>query len=83
MASTPVQVIVLYGDDISGITYKIKKNTKMSKVFDNFCRHKNIQRSMVRFLLDGKRIGEDDTFKTLEMEDRDKILCMSRQEGGC
>mmetsp|Transcript_34611 Transcript_34611/g.83925 ORF Transcript_34611/g.83925 Transcript_34611/m.83925 type:complete len:118 (-) Transcript_34611:245-598(-) len=47
--------------------FKIKKSTKLSKVFIRYARDKNVQLSSLRFLFDGERIEEKDTPKTLEM----------------
>ena len=38
--------------------------------------------SSLRFLLDGERIGADETPKSLELEDQDQIDCVLQQTGG-
>ena len=63
--------------------FKIKKGTKMSKVFDAFAKRKGVQASSLRFLMDGDRVKEDDTPLSLELEDQDMLDCMLEQTGGC
>ena len=63
--------------------FKIKKSTKMSKVFESYASRKGVQSASLRFLLDGERIPPDATPKTLELDDQDQIDCMLEQSGGC
>ena len=62
--------------------FKIKKTTKMSKVFQTYANRKGVQLSSLRFLLDGERIEPDQTPKMLELDDQDQIDCMLEQSGG-
>ena len=62
--------------------FKIKKGTKMSKVFSAFAKRKGVQASSLRFLMDGDRVKEDDTPLSLELEDQDMLDCMLEQTGG-
>eukprot|EP00579_Thalassiosira_antarctica_P021005 CAMPEP_0201963038 /NCGR_PEP_ID=MMETSP0904-20121228/9025_1 /ASSEMBLY_ACC=CAM_ASM_000553 /TAXON_ID=420261 /ORGANISM="Thalassiosira antarctica, Strain CCMP982" /LENGTH=114 /DNA_ID=CAMNT_0048509561 /DNA_START=271 /DNA_END=615 /DNA_ORIENTATION=+ len=62
--------------------FKIKKSTKMQKVFDTYAQRKGVQASSLRFLLDGDRIQPDATPKLLELDDQDQIDCMLEQSGG-
>lgn len=62
--------------------FKIKKSTKMSKVFETYAQRKGVQSSSLRFLLDGERIDGDNTPKMLELDDQDQIDCMLEQTGG-
>mmetsp|Transcript_22577 Transcript_22577/g.34814 ORF Transcript_22577/g.34814 Transcript_22577/m.34814 type:complete len:93 (+) Transcript_22577:140-418(+) len=62
--------------------FKIKKTTKMSKVFETYAQRKGVQSSSLRFLLDGERIEGDATPKMLELDDQDQIDCMLEQTGG-
>jgi len=62
--------------------FKIKKSTKMQKVFDTYAQRKGVQATSLRFLLDGERIDPHNTPKMLELEDQDQIDCMLEQTGG-
>ena len=62
--------------------FKIKKTTRMSKVFETYAQRKGIQAASLRFLLDGERIQGDPTPKMLEMEDQDQIDAVLEQTGG-
>lgn len=62
--------------------FKIKKTTRMSKVFETYAQRKGIQAQSLRFLLDGERIQGDQTPKMLEMEDQDQIDAVLEQTGG-
>ncbi|KAL7580531.1 hypothetical protein ACA910_003659 [Epithemia clementina (nom. ined.)] len=62
--------------------FKIKRTTKMQKVFDTFATRKGVQATSLRFMLDGERIDPTQTPKTLELDDQDQIDCMLEQSGG-
>jgi len=62
--------------------FKIKKSTKMSKVFTAYAQRKGVEVTSLRFLLDGERINDTDTPKMLELEDEDQIDCVLQQVGG-
>merc|ERR1712151_490105 len=62
--------------------FKIKKTTKMSKVFETYAQRKGVQSASLRFLLDGERIDPTSTPKMLELDDQDQIDCMLEQSGG-
>ena len=62
--------------------FKVKKSTKMSKIFDTFASRKGLSVNMIRFMYDGKRVKGDDTPKMLELEDDDQIDVVLQQEGG-
>jgi small ubiquitin-related modifier len=54
----------------------------MGKVFNAYVQKKGLDLTAVRFLLDGDRIDEQATPKTLELEDDDQIDCVLEQLGG-
>ena len=54
----------------------------MSKVFSAYAQRKGVSAGSMRFLLDGERIGVDETPKSLELEDQDQIDCVLEQHGG-
>ena len=63
--------------------FKVKANTKMSKVFNAYAKRKGVQGNALRFLLDGQRINAEQTPGDLELEDQDQIDCVLEQQGGC
>ncbi|KAK2629766.1 hypothetical protein QTJ16_000586 [Diplocarpon rosae] len=62
--------------------FKIKQKTKLGKVFDAYCDRNALQRTAVRFLLDGQRIQDTDTPDNLQMEDGDMVDAVLEQIGG-
>eukprot|EP00579_Thalassiosira_antarctica_P001249 CAMPEP_0201869054 /NCGR_PEP_ID=MMETSP0902-20130614/2715_1 /ASSEMBLY_ACC=CAM_ASM_000551 /TAXON_ID=420261 /ORGANISM="Thalassiosira antarctica, Strain CCMP982" /LENGTH=94 /DNA_ID=CAMNT_0048394493 /DNA_START=129 /DNA_END=413 /DNA_ORIENTATION=+ len=81
--SKPENITIRVRDQTGEETYfKIKKSTKMQKVFDTYAQRKGVQASSLRFLLDGDRIQPDATPKLLELDDQDQIDCMLEQSGG-
>jgi len=62
--------------------FKIKRTTKMSKVFETYAQRKGVQATSLRFLLDGDRVQGNQTPKELELDDQDQIDCMLEQMGG-
>ncbi len=62
--------------------FKVKKMTKMGKIFDAYSARRGLTASQLRFMLDGERIKADDTPKMLEIEDNDQIDVMLETVGG-
>ena len=52
--------------------FKVKKTTKMSKVFNAYAQRKGVSMTSLRFLIDGDRIDAAETPKSLELEDQDQ-----------
>jgi small ubiquitin-related modifier len=62
--------------------FKVKKSTKLQKVFDAYIARKGVNPGAVRFLFDGKSIQGTSTPKMLEMNDEDQIDAVLSQVGG-
>lgn len=62
--------------------FKVKKTTRMEKVFSTYAQRKGVSVGALRFLLDGERVNGDQTPTSLELEDQDQIDCMLEQHGG-
>lgn len=68
------------GDEMS---FKVKKSTKLEKIFDAYAGRKGISAASLKFMLDGERLKGDQTPKMLELEDNDQIDAVLEQTGGC
>ena len=55
--------------------FKVKKTTKMQKVFGAYAQRKGVAITSLRFLIDGDRIDPAETPKSLELEDQDQSKC--------
>ncbi|EED87814.1 predicted protein, partial [Thalassiosira pseudonana CCMP1335] len=55
------------------LSIRMKLDTKMKLVMRVFARRKGLDVSRVRFLLDGERICEENTPRSLELNDQDII----------
>ncbi|KAH9943607.1 ubiquitin-like protein [Amylocystis lapponica] len=64
------------------VFFKIKRNTKLSKLQGAYANKVGKDVSSIRFLYDGNRINDDDTPASLDMEDNDTIDVMVEQVGG-
>mmetsp|Transcript_40870 Transcript_40870/g.41747 ORF Transcript_40870/g.41747 Transcript_40870/m.41747 type:complete len:93 (+) Transcript_40870:84-362(+) len=62
--------------------FKVKKTTKMSKIFEAYSTRRGIGASALRFMLDGDRIQPDSTPKMLELEENEQIDVMLETVGG-
>eukprot|EP01035_Chromulina_nebulosa_P054727 gene54727-74990_t len=62
--------------------FRVKKDTKMQKIFDSYAQRKGIPANSIRFLFEDKRILGDYTPKMLELEDGDQVDAMLDQVGG-
>ena len=72
----------LGGSESSKTEFKIKRKTKMGKVFKAFAKVTNKPIATLRFMYDGDRILADQTPKMLEMESGDQVDAFIEQEGG-
>jgi len=64
------------------VFFKIKRNTKLSKLQGAYATKVGKDVSSIRFLYDGQRVNENDTPASLDMEDNDTIDVMVEQVGG-
>jgi hypothetical protein len=62
--------------------FRIKKHTKLGKVFEAYCNRQSLTRNTVRFLFEGTRVQENDTPEGLDIEDGDMIQAVLEQVGG-
>lgn len=62
--------------------FKVKKTTKMSKIFEAYAGRRGIGVGSLRFMLDGERIQPENTPKMLELEENDQIDVMLETVGG-
>ncbi|GJF00421.1 ubiquitin-like protein [Phanerochaete sordida] len=80
-ANAPINIKVTTqtGDEVF---FKIKRNTKLSKLQGAYANKVGKDVNSIRFLYDGNRIQDDDTPASLDMEDNDTIDVMVEQVGG-
>ena len=55
-------------DNDEGITFKIKRGAKMSKIAQAYAARRGVDKTAVRLLYDGVLIKDNDTPEILEME---------------
>lgn len=83
-AGNDQQQVTVRVKDSSGeeMFFKVKRETKMSKIFDAYANRKGVGQNSLRFMLDGVRIKPDETPKMLELEDNDQIDALLETVGG-
>ncbi|KZV98900.1 small ubiquitin-related modifier [Exidia glandulosa HHB12029] len=74
-----IKVVTSQGEEVF---FKIKRNTKLSKLQGAYASKVGKDVGSIRFLYDGNRLHEDDTPATLDMEEGDTIDVMVEQVGG-
>ncbi|OJT03985.1 Ubiquitin-like protein SMT3 [Trametes pubescens] len=67
-----IKVVTQTGEEVF---FKIKRNTKLSKLQGAYANKVGKDVNSIRFLYDGARIGDDDTPASLDMEDNDLWPC--------
>eukprot|EP01025_Chloroclados_australasicus_P027913 TRINITY_DN2762_c0_g1_i2.p4 TRINITY_DN2762_c0_g1~~TRINITY_DN2762_c0_g1_i2.p4 ORF type:complete len:105 (-),score=8.04 TRINITY_DN2762_c0_g1_i2:536-850(-) len=75
--------IKIKSQDGDTIEFKVKRSTKLEKVFNFYCQRKGYVSNQVRFLFDGANITPDKTVGEIDLEDGDTLDCMIAQVGGC
>ncbi|KAI0065121.1 small ubiquitin-like modifier, partial [Artomyces pyxidatus] len=68
-----VKVVSAQGEEVF---FKIKRNTKLSKLQGAYANKVGKDVASIRFLYDGARINDEDTPASLDMEDNDTIDVM-------
>ncbi|KAE9549445.1 hypothetical protein FO519_007339 [Halicephalobus sp. NKZ332] len=70
------------GQDSNEVHFRVKYGTSMAKLKKSYAERTGVNINSLRFLFDGRRIGDEDTPKTLEMEEDDVIEVYQEQLGG-
>ncbi|CCE87073.1 Piso0_005610 [Millerozyma farinosa CBS 7064] len=70
-------------DGSAEIFFKIKRTTPMRRLMEAFCKRQGKSMDTLRFLIDGARVGPDNTPEELDLEDGDVIEAHREQVGGC
>ena len=70
------------GQDSNEIHFRVKMSTQMGKLKKSYSERVGAPIASLRFLFDGKRINDDETPKSLEMEQGDVIEVYQEQTGG-
>ena len=56
--------------------FKVKKTTKLDKVFNAYSQRKGVNATSLRFLFDGQRVRGDQKPEDINMEDGDRVDVM-------
>uniref|UniRef100_A0A915ELX0 Ubiquitin-like domain-containing protein n=1 Tax=Ditylenchus dipsaci TaxID=166011 RepID=A0A915ELX0_9BILA len=67
------------GQDSNEVHFRVKFGTSMGKLKKSYAERTGVSVSALRFLFDGRRINDDDTPKSLEMEEDDTIEVYQEQ----
>ena len=83
-AEPTVETITLKLRDQTGdeMFFKVKKTTKMSKIFEAYATRRGVASNALKFLMDGQRVNPDSTPKMEELEENDQIDVMVDAVGG-
>ncbi|KAJ9099718.1 hypothetical protein QFC20_005596 [Naganishia adeliensis] len=68
-----------YGNEVF---FKIKRTTKLNKLKNAYADRVGKQVNSIRFFYDGRRVQDEDTPESLELEDGDAIEVQLEQVGG-
>jgi hypothetical protein len=63
---------------INDLQFKIKRSTKMKKIFDAFCEKYGIDVNNISFYLDDMKLNENDTLNSLGIENEDELEIYTR-----
>ncbi|MCP9259477.1 Small ubiquitin-related modifier 1 [Dirofilaria immitis] len=70
------------GQDSNEVHFRVKFGTSMGKLKKSYADRMGVDVGSLRFLFDGRRINDEDTPKTLEIEEDDIIEVYQEQVGG-
>lgn len=74
--------IQVQNSDGSKVKFRVKRVTRMEKVFEAYCKKMGLNINQIRFIFDGNKIGKQQTPEELELEDNDLIEVVVEQTGG-
>lgn len=77
-----IMLKVVGQDAAQEVQFRLKKTSPLYKLKRSYAKRANLDLSLVVFLFDQKRIADDDTPASLEMEDGDIIEVKEQQIGG-
>ena len=78
-AETEYIKLKVVGQDSNEICFRVKMTTQMGKLKKSYSERVGAPITSLRFLFDGKRINDDETPKSLEMEQEDVIEVYQEQ----
>ena len=81
-AETEYIKLKVVGQDSNEIHFRVKMSTQLGKLKKSYSERVGAPIASLRFLFDGKRINDDETPKSLEMEQDDVIEVYQEQTGG-
>lgn len=64
------------------VFFKIKRTTKMKRLFHAYCKRVGLDISTIRFFLDGRHIDDEDTPDSLVLKDGSSIDAFVKQVAG-
>ncbi|CAJ0569916.1 unnamed protein product, partial [Mesorhabditis spiculigera] len=70
------------GQDSNEVHFRVKFGTSMAKLKKSYAERTGTAVNSLRFLFDGRRINDEDTPKSMEMENDDVIEVYAEQLGG-
>ena len=76
----PVVFNIVHGTDLMKI--KVKKDEQILKVKKRFCQAKRLKFSSVKFLIDGERLDDNATVRTLSLNNDNVIEAVLEMSGG-
>ena len=81
-AETEYIKLKVVGQDSNEIHFRVKMTTQMGKLKKSYSERVGAPIASLRFLFDDKRINDDETPKSLEIEQDDVIEVYQEQTGG-
>ncbi|XP_017225819.1 small ubiquitin-related modifier 2 [Daucus carota subsp. sativus] len=82
MEQTHDIITVVVKSQVKEVHFKVKRNTKMQKIFKMFCDKAQVEFRSMRFLIDGCRVSPTATPEELNMRDGDEVEAMIYAGGG-
>ena len=70
------------GQGTNEVHFRIKKGATFDKLKKSYSQRINVPLTELRFLFEGRRIGDQDTPETMEMEEEDVVEVFQQQTGG-
>ncbi len=74
-----VKVVAQSGEDV---IFKVTPTTKLSKLMDAYLKRSGLEKTSVKFMVDGQRVNDQHSIEEAGIQDGDQIDVVIEQVGG-
>ncbi len=82
MSSSDQITLIVKSTDFDDVTFTIRPDTVLEKLFARYCQRQNLKLESVNFIFRGHKVNLKECPRSLEMISGDEFQCVINQSGG-